>query len=970
MSARELPASECRKILDPTQFPFKTTEDVTPLPAGMPSQERALTALAFGLDIRQPRFHVVVVGAPGTGRTFCARAVAKRIACTRPTPDDLLLLPNPHRPSEPTVLSLPPGEGRPFVEAMEELHAKLVDALRGSTEGERFKQARAKIQRRVRAEERKLEEQLRSSARALGFDLVRNGDEVQLSPLEREPETARPRSNRHLDAAASATLSAALAASANLDAPRAKAQESDGRVEAPEAGGHVASSSALPAAPQGPSAGATVLTSPDAAPSAPHGAVASTHASSSPPPPPASTRAPQGDSSSTSPLSASSASSAPPLAPSASASTPSGLDALRSPDGGQDAALDHGPTSSRTPLPTRSATNSRPDERLSDDEGPGGDANDDGPTPSLRGDDAGEPLHEVAVLVEDFEARLAAVQDDAEVELRGVIKHLIAEGVKGCFQPVHDRFQGRADIIAFLADVETVVSKELRLLVDESRNDEGASLARGIVVPTQLTEHKPGSGAPVIEVPYPTLTALFGRTHVPPDEGFPPEPGFAVAGALHQANGGYLVLPAGALLKNEALYEQLKACLLAGKFIVPEHNPSYFRGTAEELLLPQIPLDLKVVLVTSPILYHELHEADPEFSQLFKVEARFESTLPIELALQSYPAFLADLARDRGLPPLTADAVSGLLFHAGRLAESQTRVSAQIGLIAEVALEAAYRAQQRQLAVIDGAMVNEALEAAQRRGGHFRDQMHKLLSDGTIRIDTTGTKVGQVNAISVLSDGPQTFGRPCRVTAVVYPGREGPVNIAREVEMSGPIHSKGVLVLTGYLALRFAHRRPLSFGASLVFEQTYEPIEGDSASLSELFALLSALSGVPIRQELAVTGSIDQQGIIQPVGGINDKVEAFFDLCAAKGLTGTQGALIPRTNRDAVMLRQDIVAAIEAGKFHLYEVATVEDGVALITGTPAGEHDAEGFYPAGTVFHAVDQRLDQFHRTMMELRGR
>jgi predicted ATP-dependent protease len=769
MAMRELSASACRKIIEPEVLRFSTTDEVAPLSAGIGSQERALAALAFGLDIRQPRFHVVVVGASGTGRTFCARAVAKRVAASRPTPDDVLLLPNPHRPSEPTVLSLPPGEGRPFVEAMEELHAKLVEGLRGATEGERFKQARTKIQRRVNAEERRLEEQLKHAARELGLELVRGGDEVQITSIE-EPSST-------------------------------------------------------------PSSGA---------------------------------------------------------------------------------------------------------------------------------------LNAIAGSVEEFESRLATVQDEAEVELRSVVKQLLADGVKTSFQPVRSRFEGREDLSAFLADLEAVVSKEFRLLVDEARGEESASLPRGIVVPTLLTEHKPDSGAPVVDVPYPTLTALFGRTHAPPDTGFPPEPGFAVAGALHEATGGFLILPAGALLKNEALYEQLKACLLAGKFIVPEHNPSYFRGTAEELLFPPIPIEVKVILVTNAQLYQELHEADPEFSQLFKVQARFESTISLEQALITYPAFLSGLARDRSLPPITADGVTALLFHGGRLAESQTKVSAQVGLIAEVAIEAGYRAQRRGHKVIDGAEVHEALEAARRRGSHFRDHVHEMLSDGTIRIEVTGKRVGQVNAISVLSDGPQTFGRPCRVTAVVYPGREGPVNIAREVEMSGPLHSKGVLVLTGFLAGRFAQRRPLSFGASLVFEQTYEPIEGDSASSSELYALLSALSGVPILQEFAVTGSTDQQGSIQPVGGINDKIEAFFDLCAAKGLTGHQGVLIPSANHDALMLRADVVAAIEAGRFHVIEVSTVEEGIELLTGMPAGVADAEGRYPEGTLFHAADLRLERFHQMIAD----
>jgi predicted ATP-dependent protease len=668
------------------------------------------------------------------------------------------------------VLTLPAGEGRPFVEAMEELYTKQVDGLRGVTAGERYKQARAKIRRRVATEESRLEEALKEAARGLGLDLTRTDDEVQITAID---ESAGP---------------------------------------------------------------------------------------------------------------------------------------------------------------------------------PSGDA-----------------LAAVAASIEEFETRLASVQDEADAELRGIVQHLLAETVKACFLPVRSRFSGRDAIVSFLGDVEAAVTRELRRIVDEPRGDEAPTLSRGIVVPTLLTEHTQGSGAPVVEVPYPTLTALFGRTHAPPDSQFPPEPGFAVAGALHEANGGFLILPAGALLKNESLYEQLKACLLAGKFIVPEHNPSYFRGTAEELLFPPIPLDLKVVLITSPMLYQELHEADPEFSQLFKVQARFEPTIVLADAMTTYPSFLAGIARDRGLPPLLPDAVAELLFHGGRLAESQTKVTAQLGSIAEVAIEAGYRAQQRGHATIDGAEVVEALAAARRRGSHFRDQVHELLADGTIRIDVSGERIGQVNAISVLSDGPQTFGRPCRVTAVVYPGVEGPVNIAREVEMSGPIHSKGVLVLAGFLAARFGQQKPPLFGASLVFEQTYEAIDGDSASSSELYALLSALAGYPLRQELAVTGSVDQQGGVQPVGGLNEKIEAFYDLCAAKGLNGRQGVLIPERNCDALMLRGDVVEAIGAGRFHVYAISTVEEGVELLTGVPAGAPDENGHYPDGTLFRAVETRLKRFHQAMAEL---
>ncbi len=767
MPARKLSSSECHKRLSPTELSFKTTEEVEPV-SGIAAQERALAALSFGLDIRHSRFHIVVVGPSGSGRTFCARQVAKRIASTLPTPDDILLLPNPGRPSEPTVLTLPAGEGRPFTDALEELYIKLLEGIRGATEGERWKQTRARVQRRVEAEETKLEDELKAQAKTCGFEVTRSGREFQVVPIDTE----------------------------------------------------------------------------------------------NPP-----------------------------------------TDALRS----------------------------------------------------------------VTLAIDAFEDRLASVQDDGDAELRAATKQFLGDAIKSCFVPVRARFEGKPELVAFLGDVEALVTRQTRLIVDEPGGDETPLLVRGVVVPTLLTEHKPGSGAPVVEVPYPTLPALFGRSHAPPDTGTPPEPGFAVAGALHLANGGFLILPANALLKNEALYEQLKACLLSGKFIVPEHNPTYYRGTTEELMFPPMPLDLKVVLISSADLYQELHEADPEFSQLFKVQARFDSTMPLGAALAAYPAFLADVVRERGLLPLTADAVTELFFYGGRLAENQRKVTAQLGMLAEVATEANYRAKRRGRTVIDGAEILGALSAAQRRSDHFRDQVHELLADGTIRIEVTGRRLGQVNAISVLSDGPVTFGRPCRVTAVVYPGTEGPVNIAREVEMSGPLHSKGVLVLSGFLSLRFAQIRPLSFGASLVFEQTYEPVDGDSASASELFALLSALSGYALRQDFAVTGSVDQQGSVLPVGGLNEKIEAFYDLCAAKGLTGDQGVLIPATNQHALMLRSDVVEAIAREQFHVHVISTVEEGIELLTGSPAGIADDNGHYPSGTVFGAIEHRLERFYRAMAEV---
>ncbi len=762
MTIRKLDASECRLSIEPSSLNMKTTDDVSPM-SGIAAQQRALRALEFGLDIQQPRFHVVAVGDPGTGRTFSARSVAKRIAAGRPTPDDVLLLPNPVKPSQPTVLSLPPGEGPAFVEAMEELHENLVDGLRRVPEGERFKQSRTRIERRAEEAEAELESALHEVGEELGLKLTRTEEEIKVAAADGE------------------------------DAP-------------PEA------------------------------------------------------------------------------------------------------------------------------------------------------------VRAITKAVEEFEEELLEVQDRIDADLRTELKRLMLDAVKACFAPFKERFAQSEPITAFLEGVETLVTREVRHLIEDS-GDEPGTLNAGVVVPTPLAEQEPGTGAPVVEVAYPTLTALFGRSHVPPDSGFPPEPGFAVPGALHQANGGFLILPANTLLKN-GVYEQLKACLLAGRFIVPEHDPSYFRGTVEELLFPPIPINVKVILIASPALYQELHEADPEFSQLFKVQARFEHTLGLGQALVTYPAFLAGFLHSRGLPPLTARAVVELLLYGCRLNESQTKVTAQLGLIAEVASEAAYRASRKGDTVVDADVVLAALEAAHWRAGYYQDEVHQLLSDGTIRIDVRGERIGQVNAISVMSDGPSIFGKPCRVTAVTYPGHEGPVNIAREVEMSGPIHSKGVLILKGFLAARFAQTKPLMFGASLVFEQTYEAIDGDSASTTELYALLSSLASRAIRQNLAVTGSVDQHGMVQPVGAINEKIESFYDVCKASGLTGEQGVLIPTRNTDGLMLRRDVVEAVQEGRFHVYAIESVEEGIELLTGVPAGEMDAHGHYPDNTVYGAIQARLNRFRRAL------
>jgi predicted ATP-dependent protease len=430
------------------------------------------------------------------------------------------------------------------------------------------------------------------------------------------------------------------------------------------------------------------------------------------------------------------------------------------------------------------------------------------------------------------------------------------------------------------------------------------------------------------------------------------------AGALHRANGGYLVLDARQVLRQPYAWEALKQALRAREVRIEPLSHFLGLGTTVSLDPDPIPLEVKVVLVGERLLYYLLCDLDPEFGELFKVAADFEDEFdrsPRNALL--YARLLGTLARRERLLPLSREAVARVLEESARLAADAEKLSARVGIVADLVREAdwwAARAGRRSIASAD---VESAVEAQTRRASRLQERVYEEIRRGTLLIDTAGERVGQANGLSCVQLGQYAFGRPSRITARVRLGRGEVVDIERQVELGGPIHSKGVLILSGFLGAKYVRDRPLALCASLVFEQSYGLVEGDSASAAELCALLSALADLPIRQSVAITGSVNQQGQLQAVGAVNEKIEGFFDVCVAGSLSGAQGVVIPSSNRHHLMLRDRVVEAARQGRFHVWPAETIDQAMEILTGLPAGERDGAGRFPADSVNGRVEARL-------------
>ena len=489
-----------------------------------------------------------------------------------------------------------------------------------------------------------------------------------------------------------------------------------------------------------------------------------------------------------------------------------------------------------------------------------------------------------------------------------------------------------------------------------------------------LVDNSSLEGAPIVNESNPTFQNLVGRVeHMAQFGALVTDFNMIKPGALHTANGGFLVVEARDILSKPFAWDALKRTLKTGLVRIEDVAQQMGWATTSTLDPEPIPFDAKIVIIGEPYLYYALYRLDPDFQELFKVKADFDMMLDrTSENEQLYCKFVAHMCSTEELPHFAPGAVARVVEEASRLVEDQRKLSVRFIDLADLVREAAFWALHANGdaadTVVQAEHVERAIDEHIRRANRIEERVHEVIADGTIMVDTEGAVVGQINALSVSSTGDYAWGQPSRVTATHRLGDGELINIEREVDMSGPIHSKGVLILAGYLGATYAADQPLSVNARLVFEQSYGGVDGDSASSTELYALLSSLSGLPIQQRFAVTGSVNQRGQVQPIGGVNQKIEGFYAVCKAKGLRGDEGVLIPRTNIPHLMLRQEVRDAIAAGQFHIYPISSIDEGISLLTGVAAGVADDSGVYPENTVNRRVADRLAALTAKARELK--
>jgi lon-related putative ATP-dependent protease len=581
-------------------------------------------------------------------------------------------------------------------------------------------------------------------------------------------------------------------------------------------------------------------------------------------------------------------------------------------------------------------------------------------------------------LEKELEETLRAIPR-TEKEQRDAVRALDREtaqfAVAQPFDQIKDAFRDLPRVLAHIEAMRLDLLENVRLFAASDAAEQGQVPAPRLGGPFDryevnvlVTQADHGTGAPVIEEPHPTLANLMGRIEYLQVQGALVTNFLLIkAGALHRANGGTLLLDARGLLIEPFSWTALKRTLLREQILIEDVARFIGLTTTVSLEPDPIPLDVKVVLFGDRLLYYMLSAIDPDVGQHFKVLADFDDDTDRSPASEAMLArMIATIATQEKLRPLDRPAVCRMVEHAARQADDANKLTLLTEKLHNLLVEADHLAGQNASAVVTRADIDQAIAQQIRRASRVRERGQEMILRDIALIETSGARVGQINGLSVLSLGDYSFGRPTRITSRVRPGGGKIVDIEREVELGGPIHSKGVLILAGYLAGRYALDEPMSLYASLVFEQSYGGVEGDSASSAELYALLSALAELPLRQDLAVTGSVNQHGDVQAIGGVNEKIEGFFDICAARGLTGTQGVMIPQANVQHLMLRSDVVAACEAGRFAIYPIRAIDEGIALLTGQPAGERAADRAFPAGSVNRLVEDRLKAFAKIRKE----
>jgi lon-related putative ATP-dependent protease len=551
----------------------------------------------------------------------------------------------------------------------------------------------------------------------------------------------------------------------------------------------------------------------------------------------------------------------------------------------------------------------------------------------------------LGVAIVESVQRIREIEKNARAALEQLNTETAAGATRHRFDELRQRYQALPDVLAYFDAAQNDIIQHADLFRKAAEaeggppdtNAEGSPFRRYLV--NVLVDNGDLKGAPVIVESNPTYHNLIGRVEHRAVMGeVTTDFTLIKPGALHRANGGYLVIPARECLLNAFAWDALKRALKDCAVRIEELGAQLGLLSTVTLEPQPVPLDVKVVLIDSPMLYYLLYAYDEDFQKLFKVKADFTTEMPRTADNENaYSLFVRTISRQDHVAPFDRPAVARVVEYGARLAGDQDKLSTRFGEIADLIRETGLQAVRAGHATVTGDDVQAAIEARRFRHNLIEECLQEEIAQGTLMIATDGAIAGQINGLSVLSTGDYAFGQPARITATAGPGRRGVVSIEREVELSGPIHGKGVLILSGYLLQRYGRTDPLTLSASLVFEQSYGMVEGDSATLAELYALLSMLADAPLAQYVAVTGSVNQYGSVQAVGGVTEKVEGFFDACRAAGLTGRQGVLLPAANARHLMLRDDVVAAVAAGQFHVWTAASVDDGLPLLTGLCADE---------------------------------
>jgi len=580
--------------------------------------------------------------------------------------------------------------------------------------------------------------------------------------------------------------------------------------------------------------------------------------------------------------------------------------------------------------------------------------------------------------LEDIFKETRKAEKEIKEELTSLDNEVISPVVKDSISDIKEKFDNEK-VHQYLDEVQEDILTNLGRFREK---EEAPSPISGLVLPQTvdsfseyqvnvLVDNSETKGAPIIVETTPNYRNLFGTIERVVERTGIWKTDFLhiKAGSFLRANGGYLIFNALDALTEAWVWPALKRTLKNQVIEIQTFDPLYFFSTSA--LKPEpIDCNTKVILIGETQIYYLLYSLDDDFKKIFKIKADFDSVMNKDRdKIQQYASFIRKVCDEDKLKPFDKAGVAAVVEYGVRVTGRQKKLSTRFHLIADIVREANYWAEKEGSDVITEKHVEKAIEKRNYRVNLIEEKIQEMIDDGTILIDSDGMVVGQVNGLSVYDLGDYMFGKPSRITAKTSLGKAGIINIEREAEMSGPIHNKGVYILAGYLRGKYAQDKPITMSASLCFEQSYSGVEGDSASSTEIYALLSSISGLPLRQDIAVTGSVNQKGEIQPIGGVNHKIEGFFDVCRAKGLTGKQGVMIPHLNIDDLMLRKDVVEAVRKGQFHVYPVKTIDHGIEILTGLEAGERTQDEGFKEGTVNDLVDKKLRELGKKIKEFEG-